>query len=203
VNHQPSPLHSSLAKRINQLARLLESRLGVAAHQMPFRSGFPDGGHKERVHLLPSITTKTETIGDPGDVVVADEIERRPTVGRGTDDPIGATAKKMAAVHGGAEEIGVMEEEPGCVSRAFILQGHLPAGDRPVIGELEAAAHRLGEVADEFRHELGRVVLGQLFRERSLAGALRSGDNHTKEIRADTACGWWIGDRIHEALCWR
>src|SRR6185437_11022149 len=92
-------------------------------------------------------------------------------------DPRRTGAKVVSAVDHGAEQIGVLHDDPTRPRDVFILEGDLAAGDRAVVGVFDRRALSFGEAAHEFRYALGAVARGQLHGERRLAGRLRAGEN--------------------------
>src|SRR6185437_16314079 len=129
------------------------------------------------LHLFAQMPAVAHAVGHPGQIDLAEQVEVGPARPRRLLDPRRTGAKVVSAVDHGAEQIGVLHDDPTRPRDVFILEGDLAAGDRAVVGVFDRRALSFGEAAHEFRYALGAVARGQLHGERRLAGRLRAGEN--------------------------
>jgi hypothetical protein len=116
------------------------------------------------------VSAIAHAVGDPGKVNLAEQVEVR-TPRRGlVDDPIGRAAEIVPAIDHRAEEIRILDDDRPAERDLRVLDRHLSARDRTMIGVVDRAAFRLGELAHELRHESRVVAARELGGESRLAG---------------------------------
>jgi RHH-type proline utilization regulon transcriptional repressor/proline dehydrogenase/delta 1-pyrroline-5-carboxylate dehydrogenase len=150
------------AARAERLERVAEEPMQLVASRGP-------------ITLLP--------VRHPGHVGAEQQVELREALTGRLRDPLRAAAVVVAAVHDGADEIGVQDQEPARQESRFVFTGNLAERDRLDVGAIERTPLAIQILPRELGGPDRAVVRRQLARERRLSRRLRPGHDHSERLR--------------------
>lgn len=168
-----------------RMRQRLNGRHGALAARAPIATNSSDAGinpgqdlPEERLHLLAPVAAIADTVGDPGDVRLQQQIEIGPTLTRERLEKGGTLAEIVMTVGDGADQIRIAEQQ-GIPTRTGggqtgLFQRHLAAGDGAMITEAQRRPFLERIAANEFRDHHHAVVRTQRLRERGFPHRLRT-----------------------------